>query len=152
MPDINAQGDLTLGGDVVGRDKTVQSITVGNITGSTGVAIGAGAQAQVTVGGAGPTPLDVVFAPILEKVQALPDGPAKVVAQQAAQGLRTEAEKGDAADEPAVSGWLGFLAQLAPEAWAAAVAAFTRPNVSVSAGIQKIAAQARAAWEAGKPG
>lgn len=168
MPDINSQGDVTIGGDVVGRDKIVKNIqntttnttdqskiTVGNITGSTGVAIGPNAQAHVTQGGPAQMQLAVVFAPILEKVQALPDGPAKTMAEQAAQGLKAEAEKGEAANEKKAGDWLGFLAQMAPDAWDVAVAAFASPIAGVSAIFQKIAARARAekdAQQAADPG
>ncbi len=157
MPDLESEGDLTIGGDVVGRDKIVSNvanttshhtvetnITVGDITHSTGVAIGPNAQALVTQGGAPASALTITFAPILDKVRGLPEGPAKSVAQQAAAGLLTEAEKGPAADEKAVSEWLRVLAQLAPDVWDAAVAAFTSPVTGLSPIFPKIAAQTRA--------
>lgn len=47
---FGGSGNVTVGGDVIGRDKITQgdSINVGNITGSSGIAIGSGASATVT--------------------------------------------------------------------------------------------------------
>jgi hypothetical protein len=64
--------------------------------------------------------------------------------------LQAEAEKGEAADEKTASDWLGFLAQLAPDAWAAAVAMFINPIAGVSAVFLKIAARAKAEKDAQK--
>ncbi len=51
QPNIIVQGDY-IAGDKAGGDKVKgDKITVGNISGSTGVAIGRGASAQVTIGG-----------------------------------------------------------------------------------------------------
>lgn len=51
QPNIFVQGDY-IGGDKLGGDKVAgDKITVGNISGSTGVAVGRGASARVTIGG-----------------------------------------------------------------------------------------------------
>ncbi len=156
MTDIHSQGDVNIGGDVVGRDKnttttnntTERNITVGNITGSTGIGIGDNVHVTVTQGPTQGEALAAAFAPILEKVLALPEGPAKTMAQQAAQGLKAEAEKGPAADEKTANDWFAFLAQTAPDAWDVALALFTNPIAGVSTIFQKITARARAEKEA----
>lgn len=63
------------------KHETSSSINVGNITNATGVAVGHGAQATVTQIGASKDEIAKAFAPILEKVNALPDGPDKGMAK-----------------------------------------------------------------------
>lgn len=120
-------------------------IKVGDISHSTGVAIGHGAQATVTqAGGPGADEVARAFAALLAQVQALPDGPAKDDAAEAVQKLEAEARRGDEADEGRVRRWLAFLAETAPDAWEVAVATFTNPIKGVATVFQKVAARARA--------
>ena len=123
-------------------------IYLGNITGSTGIAIGRGAQATVTTGLSGDE-IAKVFAALVQQVNALSDGPDKDIAQSAVQGLKAEAEKGDKAEESTVSRWFSFLAQTAPDAWEVAVETFKNPIKGLSTVFQKVAAKAKRDREAG---
>ncbi len=119
------------------------SISVGNITGSKGVAIG---QASVTIteGGAGRSDeIAQAFTRLADFVEKLPASPSKVIAQQAVQGLDTEAKKGEQADEKAVGDWFSFLAQTAPDVFDVAVATFANPIAGLSLAFKKIADRAR---------
>ena len=87
------------------------SIKVGDISNTTGVAIGHGARATVTQVSTGMSEEAVkAFATLTRKVNSLPDGPDKSVAQSAMKALEAEAGKGDQADESTVSKWFNFLA------------------------------------------
>ncbi len=140
----HVDGNLTIrgGSKFVGRDDHSTTINVGNITNSTGVAIGPNAQATVTQASGGD--LDQVFAVLLDKVKALPDGPDKGIAQNAVQGLESEARKGERANESTISKWLNFLAQTAPDAWEVAVDTFLHPIKGLSTAFKKIAERAKA--------
>ena len=73
-------------------------ITVCDVTQSTGVAIGRGAQATVTqTSGASAEEIAKIFATLTAKVNTLPDGPDKSVAASAVQAFQDEAQKGDKA-------------------------------------------------------
>jgi hypothetical protein len=119
------------------------SISVGNISNATGIAIGHGAQANVTQIGASKDEIANAFAPILEKVNALPDGPDKGVAQSAVKALEVEARKGEQADEKTVTKWLGFLAETAADAWDVAITTLANPILGVGKVFQLIAAKAK---------
>ena len=119
------------------------NIKVGDISNATGVAIGHGAQATVTQGGASAEEIAKAFAAITQKVNALPDGPSKTMAQTAVQGLEAEAKKGDKADEKAVGDWFNFLAQTASDAFDVAVTTFANPIAGVGMVFKKIAEKAK---------
>ena len=104
----NVQGDK-VGGDKTGGDK----ITVGDISGSSGIAIGAGARAEVVTSHTPTTAADLTahFAPLQIVVDTLaPALSAKVGALQA------EAGRGAAAEDAAVAGLLQDLATGLPAA------------------------------------
>jgi hypothetical protein len=124
------------------RPETSGSITVGDITNATGVAVGHGAQATVTQISASKDEIVKAFAPIMEKVNALPDGPDKGVAQSAVKTLEAEARKGDQADEKTVAKWFNFLAETAPDAWDVAITTLVNPILGVGKVFQLIAAKA----------
>ncbi len=120
-------------------------ITVGDISQSTGVAIGRGAQATVgSTSGATPEEIARAFALLNDKVNALPEGPEKEIAHNAVQGLQGEAEKGDKASESNVDKWFRFLAQTAPDAFQVAVATFSNPIAGLGLAFKKIADRAKA--------
>lgn len=120
------------------------NITVGDINYATGVAIGHGAQANVTQSsGAMNDELARAFAALIEKVNALPDGPDKSAAESAVKGLQAEAEKGEKADESAVRKWFGFLAGTAKDVFDVAVDTFVHPIKGLSTVFQKVAARAK---------
>ena len=123
--------------------KSGDSITVGNISNATGIAVGSGAKVNVKQGiDSALGELTRVFAKITKKVDILPDGPAKMMAQSAVMGLEAEAKKGDKANEDHVRQWINFLAQTAPDAWDVAVAAFANPIVGLSKVFKLVAARA----------
>ncbi len=123
-------------------------ITVGNISKSTGVAIGRGAQATVTqTTGASAEEIAKAFAAINAKINALPEGPDKTVAASAVNALQDEAQKGEKASEASVNKWFNFLAQAAPDAFDVAVASFANPIAGLGMAFKKIAERAKAGKE-----
>ncbi len=119
-------------------------ISVGNISKSTGVAIGRGAQATVTqTMGVSAEEIAKAFAAINAKVNALPDGPDKTVAARAVKALQNEAQKGEKASEANVSKWFNFLAQAAPDAFEVAVATFANPMAGLGMAFKKLAERAK---------
>ncbi len=119
-------------------------ITVGDISQSTGIAIGRGAQAAVTsTAGATPEEIARAFAILRAKVDALPAGPDKQAAESAVNGLQAEAAKGDQASESNVDKWFRFLAQTAPDAFEVAVATFANPIAGLGLAFKKIAERAK---------
>jgi hypothetical protein len=126
-------------------------ITVGNITKSTGVAIGRGAQATATQTiGVSAEEIAKAFAAITAKVNTLPEGPDKSVAASAVQALQVEAQKGDKASEANVKKWFDFLAQTSSDAFDVAVATFSNPIAGMSVAFKKIAERAKADRQAKK--
>lgn len=121
-------GGDKIGGDKVGGDK----ITVGNISGSTGVAIGAGAQASVVQGISG-AELEKLFTPLIAAVrQAPPEKQAE--AEQKAEALKTELAKGKDANDSVVGKLVDGLVDLVPGAVSAVVSMFATPILGGVAG------------------
>ena len=119
-------------------------ITVGNISKSTGVAIGRGAQASVKqTTGASAEEIAKAFAAISAKVNALPEGPDKTVAASAVKALQDEAQKGEKASESNVEKWFDFLAQAAPDAFEVAAATFANPIAGLGVAFKKITERAK---------
>ncbi len=117
---------------------------VGDITGSTGVAIGHGARASVSLNtGVSGDDVAKVFTRLLTIVDKMPDGDEKSDAHNAVQRLEDEAKKGDKADEGRVRKWLKFLAETAPDAWEVAVDTFLNPIKGLSTAFRKIAERAK---------
>jgi hypothetical protein len=113
-------GDKVMG-DKVGGDK----ITVGDISGSTGVAIGSGARATVTQGVSG-AELEKLFTPLMAAIhQAPPDKRAE--AQQKTEALKAELAKGKEANDSAVGKLVDGLVELVPGAVSALVSMFASP-------------------------
>jgi hypothetical protein len=152
----------TGGGDFVGRDKTVHGdevhgdkvmgdkvggdkITVGDISGSTGVAIGRGAQATVTQG-LGGEDIARLFAEIYQQIEARPEDPDvdKEELTETVQKVQEEAAKGEEANPNKVERWLRFLGSMAPDILDVTVACLTNPVAGVATAIRKIAENAQA--------
>jgi hypothetical protein len=117
-------------------------ITVGDITDSTGIAIGSGAQSDVRTEINNKAIIEA-FRPIRDKINTMDPGPNKASAEQAVQALETEARKGDAANEGNVEKWFTFLAQSAADAWEVALATLAHPAAGVGKVIQLVAARAK---------
>lgn len=130
---------------IFGPNAQVQQdqLSVGNINNATGIAIGSNAQASVTQIDASKNEIVQAFTPIYAKVNALPDGPNKCVAESAVKALEAEACKGDQADEKTVTKWLGFLAETAVDAWDVAITTLANPIRGVGKVFQLIAANAK---------
>lgn len=101
-----------VGGDKVGGDK----ISVGDIIGSTGVAIGRKAQAHVEQGISG-ADLAALFQAIYQKVEARPADPdvdkEEIVAQ--VQQIEAEVTTQEQPNEKKLERWLHNLASMAPD-------------------------------------
>lgn len=108
------------------------------------VAVGRGARAVVT-NNASDTSDDVrhIFLTLINRAATLPEGPERMVAQNAIEGLQAEAQKGEEAKEDNVNKWLSFLAQAAPDIWEVAVASFLNPIQGLSLVFQKVAQRAK---------
>lgn len=134
------------GGDRVGGDVT----TIGNITGSTGVAVGRGA--SVTVDQSRNTyTFTQTFNEAVEKLAALPaENPAitPALVEQAQQELveviAPEVAKGDAANEGFLMERFRNLATMGPDILDVVTATLTNPAAGVALTVRKIAERARA--------
>jgi hypothetical protein len=151
------RGDVnTGGGDFVGRDKFVggdevrgdrvggDKITVGDISGSTGVAIGRGAQSHVTQG-ASAEALAKLFADVYQKIDARPEDPDvdKEELTETVQKIETEAAKGEQANPRKVERWLRFLVGMADDVAQVTAACLVHPAAGVAAVIRMVAQRAK---------
>lgn len=148
---IKSGRDTSIGGDVVQGDKvtttthTGDNISVGDITGSAGIAIGRGAQATVT-SGAGVAELAKAFAEIYKQIEARPPD-ANVDKEELKQDVRRieqEAAKGDEANPSKLERWLKGLAEMAPDIFEVTAAALTSPVAAASTVIRKVVERAKA--------
>ncbi|MGC1377585.1 MAG: phosphotransferase [Anaerolineales bacterium] len=138
-------GNLNLqNGDFVGRDKVDNSIKVGDISNSSGVAIGHGAQVNLTQNsGATLDEIARVFALIREKASQEKDSAKKEDALQAVDKLKAEAERGEQAEEGRVQRWFSFLAEASADAWDVAVASLSNPALGLGTAFRKIVQRAK---------
>jgi hypothetical protein len=120
-------------------------ITVGDITGSTGIAIGRNISQEIhIIRGISADEIAQAFAVLQQAMQAMPDGPGKIMAQTAVTNLQTEAEKGQQASEDNLRQWLTMLDQMAPDIWEVAVDTFANPIKGLGTVFQKVAQRAKA--------
>jgi len=121
--------------------KSVGNIDVGDITSSTGVAIGHGASATVTVTQTG----DVTraFVELYRALEKQPDSPKKEAATQAVKELEKEANKGDKADEKRTKEWFNILMTMLPDIGEVAINTFINPISGLSTVFRKIAQKAQ---------
>ena len=82
------------------------------------------------------------FDGLYQALAKIPESPNKTVAEQAINGLKTEAEKGDEADEQTVNQWFGLL-QMLPDIGEVAIRTFINPIDGLSTVFQKIAHKAK---------
>lgn len=132
-------GDKVLG-DKVGGDK----ISVGDITSSTGIAIGRGAQATVSQG-LGGDEIARLFEAIYQQIEARPADPDvdKEELTETVQKIEKETAKGDAANPSKVERWLKTLALMASDIFDVTVACLTSPVAGIAAVIRKVAEKAK---------
>ena len=125
-----------------------QNITVGDVSGGTGIAIGPGAQATVTKNiNSRDDPITIAFKAIAQANDAMPDGPHKDAAKATIKNLESEARKGDKADESKVNKWINFLAEIAPDVWEVAINTLLNPINGIGTAFIKVAGRARQAKE-----
>lgn len=124
--------------------RSSESITIGDISGGTGFAIGKGAQAVVTQHtGEGADQISTIFKTLEQMVSTIANEADKKVAESAIETLEAEARKGDQADESTVKKWMNFLAETAPDAWEVAIDFFINPIRGVGTVFKKIADRAK---------
>ena len=124
--------------------RSSESITIGDISGGTGFAIGRGAQTTVTQHtGEGTDQISTLFKTLEQIVSTIADEADKRVAESAIGTLEVEARKGDQADENTIKKWLNFLAETAPDAGDVAIDFFTNPIRGVGTVFKKIADRAK---------
>ena len=125
-------GDNIAGDSIAGDKVTGDKITVGDISGSSAIAIGRGAQATVTQG-ISAAELEKLFMPLMAAVrQAPPEKQAE--AQQKAEALKTELSKGKEADDSVVGKLVDGLVSLVPGTVSAVVSMFATPVLGGVAG------------------
>jgi hypothetical protein len=126
------------------RSSAGDQIIVGDISHSTGIAIGRGAKTSVTQGLSG-TDLAAVFAPIYRAIQARPADPDvdRDEIKEVAQKIEKEATKGLEANPGKVERWLSFLAKMAPDILDVTVACLTNPAAGIATAIRKVAQKAK---------
>ncbi len=110
-------------------------------------AIAVGNKAQAIVNQQTNAPVDDIaaaFGQLFEKINQMPEGTEKAVANSAAQALEKEAQKGPRAEEATVSKWFSILAQMAPDVFEVALTTFANPIQGLGMAFQKIAQKARA--------
>ena len=131
--------------------RSIDEINLGNISGGTGFAIGRGARSNVfQTTGVTADAIANAFEAIQQKINAMPDGSYKNVAENAITALETEARMGEDASESEVQRWINFLAEIAPDAWEVAIDVFANPITGVGTVFRKIAERAKAGRNASK--
>jgi hypothetical protein len=148
-------GVSTGGGDFVGRDKVVHGdvvqgdkvggdkISVGNITGSTGVAIGRNAQAHVRTGPGGGD-IGALFAAIYQRIEARAGSASENDdLREAVQKIQQETVKQEQADTGRVERALRTLAGLAPEIFDLTVGMLVTPGAAIGSAVRLSAQKVR---------
>ncbi len=120
-------------------------INVGNISNSTGIAIGRGAKATVSQG-LSSEDLAKLFASIYREIQSRPSDPAikKENITEVVRKIEQEATKGSKANTSNITNWLSHLAKIAPDILDVTIACLTGPATGITAVIRKIAEKAKA--------
>jgi len=158
----------TGGGDFVGRDKVVHGdevhgdkvlgdkvggdkITVGDISGGKGIAIGRGAQATVTEG-LGGDEIARLFAAVYQRIETRPGDPDvdKEELTETVQKIQQEVAQGEQANPSKVERWLKNLALMASDIFDVTVACLTSPVTGIATVIRKVAEKTKE--EAGETG
>jgi hypothetical protein len=125
-------------------DNSSESITIGDISGGTGFAIGRGAQTVVNQRPREETDqISTIFATLKQLVSSIENEADRKVAESAIGTLEAEARKGDRANEKTVKKWMDFLVETAPDAWDVAIDFFINPVRGVSTVFKKIAERAK---------
>jgi hypothetical protein len=152
---LGGQGPLHVGGqqhygdNVLGDKRLVHtdnSIQTGNITDSTGVAIGHGARVNVNqTSGASMDEIARLFALIYQQIDARKEDPNmdKEELTQAVQRIEGETLKGEQANPGKLKRWLKMLADMASDIGDVVIAALTSPALGIAMAVRKVAEEAR---------
>jgi len=118
-------GKVTVGGDVVGRDKITTTTT--------------GLDASTLM------ELTKQFAEIYQKIDARPEDPNadKTEIKETVQKIEQEVKKGEQANPAKVERWLRFLAGMADDIYQVVASTLASPMVGVAKAIQLIAKKAK---------
>lgn len=94
-------------------------------------------------GSTSPDEITAAFARLQRVIAEKPASPKRVLAEQAIQGLETEARKGEAANAGTVEEWLTSLLAMLPDIGEVVLQTFLNPIAGVSLVFQKIARKAQ---------
>lgn len=116
------------------------SISVGGISQSSGIAIGRGAQATVHQHGIDEKALAPLFAPIYQQARDRADSAVidRTELLQIIQMVEAEAKKGDSASASKLERWLKALADVAPEILKSVVTVLSGTSSAVLGAVTKI--------------
>jgi hypothetical protein len=143
---IGSMGDLVQG-DKVGGDKVAgDKISVGNISDSSGIAIGRAASANVNFAqGPGGASAPELFEHIQRQIEALSEDPVirADLAERVGQ-IEQQIRRGDAADITRIESQLKLVARLSPAVCATTLAALENLHAGNTAAVRQIAERVRA--------
>lgn len=122
---IQGSGSVSVGGDIVGRDKITKTVT------QTTTGIDAAALAEWVA----------AMQKINQRIDAAPnlDVDEKKELKETVQKLEEEVKKGDEAKPGKVERWLKFIAGMSEDILDVTVAAFTNPALGVVEAVRKVA-------------
>jgi hypothetical protein len=142
----DVKGDMKIAGrDIVEGDQVAgDKITVGDISGSKGIAIGRGASAVVTEG-RDTAALEQVFADIVARLDALQDVDKQDIADAKlnVEEIKVEAMKGEEADEGFLAARLRNIARMGPDILDVVTASLISPAAGIAEALRKVAQKAR---------
>jgi len=138
------EGPLEIGGDYVGGNKTVSQHAGGDIVGRDKITT----TTTTTTGLSGDQLARLLesFAAIQKQIDARPPDPNvdKDEIKRTVDDVKTEVQKGEAANANKVQRWLTGLAAMAPDIFKVTVATLASPVAGVATAIQLIAQKAQA--------
>jgi uncharacterized caspase-like protein len=136
-----SRGDIVHGDKVSGDKVSGDKISVGDISGSSGIAIGRSASAYVTTGGESGSKIGRAFQAIYMQIRGSQLGERrKDLVMQQAQQIEAEALRGDLADASFIQDLLASLQGIAPNVCGAVAQTLASAGSEVSADVRKAAA------------
>jgi hypothetical protein len=133
--------DLSVAGDQVGGDKAGgDRITTGNISGSTGIALGRDARALVTQ-----TAVDTLFETISQAIAVRPEDPDidKIEITENVEAIRREITNGVGPNAKKIARWLKNMADIARDIFRLTVDGLADPQLNLPPEVRETIAQAR---------
>lgn len=129
---------------------TGDQINIGDISQSSGIAIGRGAKATVSQG-LGADDISHLFATIYREIQARPLDPdvGRAEITEVVQKIENESTKGSDSNPKKIERWLRNLANMAPDIADVTIATLTSPAAGIAATVRKIAQKVKES--AGRP-